>query len=475
MSLPELKKSEQCECDRLSYIFKISILALLYYVLGKISFYIIVQSSIVSVVTFFPEGVALAAILIYGKEMWPGIFIGQFVLAVSSGLPVGASFAISAINSIEAIIGYILFYRNGFRISLESSRDIAGLLVIIIFVLQPFSAFFGNLTLIMFGVSDISQMFTNMFAWWFGNLMGQIQLTPFLLYLYTYKKDINIKESLFIVIFIAVLTYILQIYIHKMTLSLILAITMPIVIYISIHKNLYYATLSTLTISVVSLYCTKIKGSLFWTGDTVNAFYRIVDLNFYILAHVLLVLLIGTMFREKERAIKQLEQLAHFDVLTGLPNRHILKSKINKAILHANKYKTFSAVCFLDMDGFKAVNDNYGHDAGDEVLKEIAQRITNLISEDDALVRLGGDEFVLIVTDIEYKNQLDTLLEEMMKSASNAIKYKGNDLFVTLSIGVALAPYDSNNADTLVSYADISMYEAKKLGKNRFVYYRDVK
>ena len=468
----EITESEKC--NRLTYILKISILAFLYYLLGKLSFYFMVQSSIVSVVTFFPEGVALAAVLIYGKEMWPGIFIGQFVLAMNSGLPFGASSIISAVNSLEAIIGYMLFYGNGFHISLESSRDINGLLTIIIFVLQPISALFGNLTLIIFAVSDISHFFTNLFAWWFGNVMGQIQVTPLILYLYTYRKDINIKESLIIVFFIATLSYVLQIYIHHMTLSLILAVSMPIVIYIAIHRNLFYATLSTLTISVISLYCTKIKGSLFWTGDS-DGFYKIVDLNFYILAHLLLVLLIGTMFREREKAIKQLEQLAHFDILTGLPNRHLLKKKINKAIIYANRYKSLSAVCFLDMDGFKAVNDNFGHDAGDEVLKEVSKRVTNLISEDDTLIRLGGDEFVLIINNIHDIDRLDSLLKKIMDLSSTVVRYKDNELFITLSIGVAFAPYDSNSADILLSYADIAMYEAKKLGKNRFVYYRDVK
>ena len=459
--------------QKTEYIIKITMLAFLYFILGKFSFYVMVQSSIVSVVMFFPEGVALAAVLIYGKEMWPGIFIGQFILAVTSGLPAGAAFSISAINSLEAVIGYTLFYRNGFRISLETGRDINGLIVIIFFVLQPFSAFFGNLSLFIFGISDFTHFFTNLFSWWFGNAMGQLQMTPFLLYLYSYRKDINIKESLIIVIFIAFTSYILQIYVHDMSLSLILAITMPIVIYIAIHRNLYYATLATLTISLVSLYCTKIKGSMFWI-DGSNAFYKIIDLNFYMLAHILLVLLIGTMFMERERAIRQLEQLAHFDVLTGLPNRHLLKKKINKAIIHANKYKTLSAVCFIDMDGFKAVNDNFGHDAGDEVLKEVSKRITKLISESDNLIRLGGDEFILIVNDINEKERFEAVLKEIMESASQAVRYRDNELFVTLSIGIAFTPYNSNSADTLLSYADIAMYEAKKLGKNRFVYYSEV-
>ena len=457
----------------LNYFYKISILAILYFLLGKLSFQIMVQNNIVSVVMFLPEGVALASVLIYGKKMWPGIFIGQFFLALSSHLPLGASLSIAAINSIEAIIGYILFYHNDYKISLETSRDVNGLIVIIFFVLQPFSAFFGNLALVLFGVASEKQFLINFLSWWFGNVMGQLQLTPLILYYYHYRYEITLKETLKVVLSVATLTFILQTYLTEINLSLILSITIPVVIYITIHKNLFYALLATLVISLVSLYSTRMENTIFWIGGD-NSFYNLIDLNFYILTHILLVLFVGTMFKEKEKAIKQLEQLAHFDVLTGLPNRHLLKKKINKAILSANKHKTLSAICFIDMDGFKLVNDTYGHDAGDEVLKVVSSRISNMISDKDYLIRLGGDEFVLIINDISNLSEFEDLLKRIMQQASSAVIYKEHKLYVTLSIGIALTPTDSNNADTLLSYADIAMYEAKRRGKNKFVYYKDV-
>ena len=98
-----------------------------------------------------------------------------------------------------------------------------------------------------------------------------------------------------------------------------------------------------------------------------------------------------------------------------------------------------------------------------------------MISDDDHLIRLGGDEFILIINNITDKERFELLLKDIIDLASQAIRYKDNELFITLSIGIAFTPNDSNSSDRLLSYSDIAMYEAKKFGKNRFVYYSDVK
>lgn len=471
--MPFYSKFRNNSKNSLIYISTIFIIGLLYFILGKFSFYIMVNSSIVTNVIFLSEGVALASVLIYGKDVWPGIFIGQLLLALSSGLNFEASFFISTINSIEAIIGYKLFYHYKLSIRLDSTRDINGLIILIFFLLQPFSALLGNISLVMFGVTDRTDFLLNVFSWWFGNFMGQLQLTPLILYFYRYKDEIRLKDTLEIVIFIATLVYFLEINLTKMNISIILSITLPIVMYITVHRNMFYSFLSTFIITIVSMYSTKIPNSLFYISKSEN-FYQIINLDFYILIHILLVLFIGTILTEKRKVIKQLEKLAHFDVLTGLPNRHILKKKINKAIINSNKNGDISAVCFIDMDGFKAINDNFGHDGGDEVLKEITKRVSNIIRDIDYLIRLGGDEFILIVNDIKDKETLEKLLSKIIKESSKVIRYKGYELYVTLSIGIALTPEDSNSADKLLSYADIAMYESKRAGKNRFTYYKDI-
>ena len=459
--------------QRSIYVIRIIIIALLYFLLGKFSHYIAVDSTIVTVGPFLPEGISLAATLIYGKNIWPGVFIGQFILAYVNGLSLTTSLMIGASNSIEVILAYTIFNKFGFNKTLNNSRDVNGLIVMIIFILQPFSAFFGNMALLVNDFITIDMFPMSFFSWWFGNSMAQILVTPLVLYFFRYRDSIDIKESLFIITLISIITYTLLVFLSRIDLSLALTVTLPIVIYITLHRNLFYATLATFIMTIVALLTTKVENSLFWTQGEYS-FHTLIDLNVYILMHLLLVLLIGTIFAEKERAINQLKQIAFYDILTGLPNRGMLIEKINEAINRANRYHTFAAISLLDMDGFKFVNDTYGHDAGDELLKVVSNRISSTLKKDDSLIRLGGDEFVIILNRVKDRDAIENILREISKVASEPVTYKNSTFGITLSIGVAISPYDSTTADNLISFADVAMYKAKHSGKNQIIYYKDL-
>ncbi len=164
----------------------------------------------------------------------------------------------------------------------------------------------------------------------------------------------------------------------------------------------------------------------------------------------------------------QLEHIAHFDLLTNLPNRVLLSDRLSQAMLHCSRNKQSLAVVFLDLDGFKAVNDAYGHDMGDELLIALSVRMKKALREGDSLARIGGDEFVAVLTDLNTVEDCEPVLERFLLASSEPVTVDDVVLNVSASIGVTLYPQDNVDADQLMRHADQAMYVAKELGKNRY-------
>ena len=167
----------------------------------------------------------------------------------------------------------------------------------------------------------------------------------------------------------------------------------------------------------------------------------------------------------------ELSRVAHYDALTGIPNRVLLADRMKQAISQTSRDKNKMAVCYLDLDGFKPVNDTMGHEAGDQVLIEVANRIGTAIRGGDTVARLGGDEFVVLLLGLEKGEECVTTLERLLAAIGKPIGIK--DKFVTLgaSIGVSIFPLDDVDPDTLLRHADQAMYAVKQSGKNRFHIY----
>lgn len=167
-----------------------------------------------------------------------------------------------------------------------------------------------------------------------------------------------------------------------------------------------------------------------------------------------------------------LKQVAYRDSLTGLPNRHLLLDRIEQAMAFSERNHKRFAVCFMDLDGFKAVNDNHGHEAGDQVLREVGHRVQLCLRNNDTVARLGGDEFVILLTEIND----DTAFEEVLTRVQSAIQQPmlvAEDVTVQISssIGVTVYPSDDSAPSVLLEHADQAMYLAKRSGKNRWITY----
>lgn len=168
----------------------------------------------------------------------------------------------------------------------------------------------------------------------------------------------------------------------------------------------------------------------------------------------------------------KLEQLAHYDTLTGLPNRALLAERMNRSVVRARRQGSGFAVCYLDLDGFKAINDQLGHDAGDRVLKDVSHRLGSILREVDTVARLGGDEFVLLLSDIHSQEACIVTLERVLTGVSEPLWVEEAECRVSASIGIALYPDDGEDPETLLRHADQAMYMAKELGKDRYRFYQ---
>jgi diguanylate cyclase (GGDEF)-like protein/PAS domain S-box-containing protein len=168
---------------------------------------------------------------------------------------------------------------------------------------------------------------------------------------------------------------------------------------------------------------------------------------------------------------KQLKYLAHYDALTNIPNRVLLADRMKQAIAQAKREQKILAVCYMDLDGFKQINDTLGHKAGDEVLIEITLRIGKILREGDTVARLGGDEFVVLLPNLHNVEQCIETLKRLHENISPPIVIQNQSCFVTASIGVSVFPKDNDDMDALLRLADQAMYVAKQSGKNCYHLY----
>lgn len=184
---------------------------------------------------------------------------------------------------------------------------------------------------------------------------------------------------------------------------------------------------------------------------------------------VLGILSSGADITERTEHQKQLEHIAHYDALTGLPNRVMLADRLHQGMIQAQRRGQRLAVAYLDLDGFKIVNDNYGHDVGDQLLMVVATHMKQALREGDTLARIGGDEFVAVLLDLNDIESSVPMLNRLLAAAAQEVEIEGRALQVSASLGVTFYPQnESVDADQLLRQADQAMYQAKLAGKNRY-------
>jgi diguanylate cyclase (GGDEF)-like protein len=174
---------------------------------------------------------------------------------------------------------------------------------------------------------------------------------------------------------------------------------------------------------------------------------------------------------ELVEANAQLTHQAYFDGLTGLPNRHLFQDRVQQALSHAERYRKKLAVCFMDLDEFKHINDVFGHETGDKVLRQVAYRIGACLRETDSVARIGGDEFMFLFTELENAESAGRVAEKVLASLKPPLNVDGQVFSIRASFGISIYPDDGKDPATLKKNADMAMYHAKSLGRDRYSFF----
>ncbi|EAU54381.1 diguanylate cyclase domain-containing protein [Mariprofundus ferrooxydans] len=175
---------------------------------------------------------------------------------------------------------------------------------------------------------------------------------------------------------------------------------------------------------------------------------------------------------ERKQSEERLQQLAHNDMLTGLPNRTLFYDRLNQALALAQRHKQAFAVMFLDLDHFKEINDTLGHDMGDLLLREAATRLRSCVRSMDTVARMGGDEFTIILTETAVREAVEKVAEKLLRELQQPFSLNGEIRHVGCSIGIALYPKHGLDSETLIKHADIAMYDAKR-ERNSYCFFSD--
>lgn len=169
----------------------------------------------------------------------------------------------------------------------------------------------------------------------------------------------------------------------------------------------------------------------------------------------------------------RLENLAHFDPLSNVPNRTLFNDRLKLALSYAKRERKLLAVMFIDLDLFKEINDLYGHETGDIVLKKVSRQLVSCVRESDTVARMGGDEFVILLPIVDHIDDVKLVASKIVDAVAQPIKVAKTHLHVTCSIGIAIYPLHGKDEKLLVINADMAMYQAKKSGKNQAKFFED--
>lgn len=168
---------------------------------------------------------------------------------------------------------------------------------------------------------------------------------------------------------------------------------------------------------------------------------------------------------------RKLNFIAHHDPLTKLSNRLLLEERLAHCLLRAKRQEISLALLFMDLDKFKAVNDQWGHETGDELLKAVAERLLLTVREQDTVARFGGDEFVVLLEDLPNTMGASEVAQKIIHTLSEPFQLKEQCVNIGVTIGISLFPADGDTSETLIQRADQAMYHAKQLGGSRYCWY----
>lgn len=212
------------------------------------------------------------------------------------------------------------------------------------------------------------------------------------------------------------------------------------------------------------LECIGLDGQVHWLSSSISLLWSdLQEISHYVITF--------EDITEHKARQQKMEQIALYDSLTGLGNRVLFKSQLEKVISNVSRTQTKTAVLFIDIDDFKAINDGFGHETGDHILKAVAQRLESHVRQNDSVSRVSGDEFIILLNDLQAYDDASKVTQQIIDSFKEPVIEKGREIFVTVSIGISITPDDSHQESELLNNADLAMYRAKQNGRNNYQFY----
>jgi diguanylate cyclase len=444
-------------------------LALVYMVLGKVAITFAMVQGNVSIL-WPSSGAALAALLLFGRELWPGVFLGALLTSLwIIGNPPLAAVAIAIGNTLDVLAGVWLLQHTGFDARLQRLRDyyllffLAGILATLV------SALLGVGTITLAGFVSPAMFPSSAMHWWMGNVLGTVLVAPILLIWKIPGERITFSLRLLESIGLLILAWYCGTVIFIGTPFIIPLKPMvfwivPFFIWAALRFGRHG-----ISVLLAMYFIQSLLGAATGTGIFASDFQDTGLLNFWFFHMVgnLAAMTLAIALHERNTAGEGIRQMAQHDFLTGLPNRLLFNDRFAQLMASARRNRTHFVLFYIDLDGFKQVNDTLGHHEGDLLLKQVAQRLTDTMRATDTICRIGGDEFVILTPDFEGADHVEWLATKVLDTIRQPYTIDGHEITITASIGSAVYPIHGQSMDAMLKAADRAMYHSKNEGGNR--------
>ena len=463
--------------QRMPLLWQAALLAVVYFVAAKLSLLLAIPPGYATAV-WPPSGIALAATLLLGNRVWPGVWLGAALVNYTVSSSVLLAVTLGTGNALEALAGAALIRRFiGVPRRFERARDVV-VFVAIAALSCTIAATIAVLSMTAMGLVSWPQFLPNWWTWWQGDLVGIVIVTPLVLSWHLRRAALwSRRKMLEAACFGSLLvTVTLFIFGNETEISSRFPLTfatLPFMIWAAFRFSQRIVTTAIAFVSAFAVYHTVNGIDPLWSSNESLLVLLAFTSTIVVTGLVLSALRIerARAMHELERTLIGLREQAVTDPLTGLYNRRYLWEFLRREWVRAKRKNESIAVIMIDLDHFKRINDAHGHQAGDFVLVAVAALLRNQIRSSDIVCRYGGEEFALVLPEASLENV--RLRAEHIRAAIGRLnlRHQGVPLGrITASLGVALFPHHADSPDSLIRAADEAMYEAKHVGRDRTIF-----
>jgi len=443
----------------------IAILALVYFVTGKLGLAMArVHPSATAV--WPPAGIALAALLIGGYDLWPGVLLGAFLVNLTTAGSVATSIGIATGNTLEALTGaYLVTKLAGGRKAFDREQDTIKFAIFAGMLSTGIAATFGVTSLCLAGFASWAAYGPVWLTWWLGDAAGDVIVAPLLILWAAAPRlrwsKAQCREALVLLVCLVVVGRIVfSGFLFPESSNYPLEyLCIPVLIWASYRFGQREAATATLLLSAMAIWGT-LHGLGPFVRKTQNESFLLLQAFMGVVA--VMTLGLAAVFAERQRAVEQARSLAVIDPLTGLANYRKLVDELDVEIKRYSRTGRSFAILLLDLDGLKTINDTHGHLSGNQALCRLA-RVLRVHSRDiDTAARHGGDEFALILPEAERE-----AARQVAQRISDGLADDGEQPTLSVSIGVAVCPEHGDKVEILLGAADRDLYEMKRRARSK--------